>query len=265
MRLGITAIVKDEGLYLKEWLIFHSLQTVDAFFIYDNGSTDNTREIVEQFKLDYPYLQVNLIDWQGRCQQLPAYNHSVKNNKDVDWMAFLDADEFLYSPKGYSIKEYIETITHVNYKIAGVVAKWKLFGSAGADRHEKGLVIERFTKCADRVDQHCKSIMRMDQLISAGRNTHTFRSTGIIVDEDMHTLPYEYATLSKAGASTICINHYHTKSKEEYRLRCQKGCADSEGQREFEISFSCHDRNEAEDTYLRDAYTPLIRDKIYEE
>ena len=34
--LAIAAIMKNEGLYLKEWLDFHILVGVDKFYLYDN-------------------------------------------------------------------------------------------------------------------------------------------------------------------------------------------------------------------------------------
>ena len=45
--LTISAIMKNEGPYLKEWLEFHHMVGVEHFFLYDNNSDDKTREILE--------------------------------------------------------------------------------------------------------------------------------------------------------------------------------------------------------------------------
>jgi hypothetical protein len=45
-KLAICAIVKDEARYIEEWLAFHFLQGVSQVLIFDNESTDGTRDIL---------------------------------------------------------------------------------------------------------------------------------------------------------------------------------------------------------------------------
>ena len=47
--LAVVAIMKCEGHYVKEWLDYHLLAGVDHFFIYDNDSPDNQREVVQPY------------------------------------------------------------------------------------------------------------------------------------------------------------------------------------------------------------------------
>lgn len=53
-------IFKNEAPFLKEWLDFHLTVGVDHFYLYNNNSDDNFREILE------PYIGlgiVTLIEW----------------------------------------------------------------------------------------------------------------------------------------------------------------------------------------------------------
>jgi hypothetical protein len=80
--LAMAAIVKNEGRYLREWIEFHRLMGVEHFYIYDNGSTDNTPEILE------PYVRTGLVTataWPGQVQQLLAYVHPAVA---VNWSVF---------------------------------------------------------------------------------------------------------------------------------------------------------------------------------
>lgn len=47
--LAIVAIIKNEGQYIEEWLRYHIVAGVQKFFLYDNDSSDNTREILEKY------------------------------------------------------------------------------------------------------------------------------------------------------------------------------------------------------------------------
>lgn len=55
--LAICAISKDEGPYLKEWVEWHLKQGVEKFYIYDNESTDCTKEILA------PYIDNGIVEY----------------------------------------------------------------------------------------------------------------------------------------------------------------------------------------------------------
>lgn len=47
--LGIAVIIKNEGPYIEEWVRYHLLVGAGIIYIYDNESTDNTRQILEPY------------------------------------------------------------------------------------------------------------------------------------------------------------------------------------------------------------------------
>ena len=83
--LAIGAIMKDEGPYLKEWLDFHILVGVTKFYLYDNDSSDNTKEILK------PYIKQGIVEynyWPGKAMQMPAYHDILqKHSFDTRWLA----------------------------------------------------------------------------------------------------------------------------------------------------------------------------------
>ena len=91
--LAVVAIMKNEGPYIKEWLNYHLLAGVNHFFIYDNESEDNLKEILQ------PYIDAGLVTYifyPGEMIQTPAYNDAVNDFRFFcRYMAFIDADEFI--------------------------------------------------------------------------------------------------------------------------------------------------------------------------
>ena len=86
---------------------------VERFFLYDNGSTDDHRDVLA------PYLDEGIVivhDWpmpfigrRGRAGALQrAFDHCLgAHREDSRWIAFLDLDEFLFSPTGASLSELL--------------------------------------------------------------------------------------------------------------------------------------------------------------
>lgn len=238
---SICAILKNEGLYLREWIEHYIKQGTEKFFLYNNESTDNPKEVLKEFADKIVWHEV-----RGKAQQGVAYNHCVKEYKDrSEWMAFLDIDEMLYSGKD---KVFVETLKREYDQpiISGIAVHWLLFGSSGHIDYSPEPVTRRFIMRAEEVNPHVKSIMRMRDTYSMGNNVHTFRAHGAIVNEHFSELGMEYANRSPATADILRINHYVTRSKAECVLKCNRGRGDT-GQQHGEGFFESHDRNDVQD------------------
>lgn len=47
--LSLAAIIKNEAPYIREWVCFYYLNGVEKFYLYDNESEDNLREVLSDF------------------------------------------------------------------------------------------------------------------------------------------------------------------------------------------------------------------------
>jgi len=105
--LSVCAIIKNEGPYLKEWIEFHRLVGVERFYLYDNESDDETSEVLG------PYIDkgiVQLTPWPRFIgysdPQHMAYAHCMRATfGKTFWLALIDADEFLFAPKGGALSQ----------------------------------------------------------------------------------------------------------------------------------------------------------------
>lgn len=138
--LAVCAIFRDEGRYLEEWLQFHHAVGVDHFFLYDNGSIDHSLEVLE------PWVRAGIVTvtaWTGRNQP-QAYAHCIARHQyQCRWIAFIDIDEFLFSPSGDDLREKLGHYSGVS----SIFVYWILFGSSGHVQRPRGGVIDNYTRC----------------------------------------------------------------------------------------------------------------------
>src|SRR5687768_8239314 len=101
--LSVCTVYKDDAPYLREWIEFHRAVGVERFFLYSHASTDDHREALA------PYIEdgvVTLQEWPGVASvrgvsnvQTDIFNHCLEQHRaESRWMAFIDVDEFLFSP-----------------------------------------------------------------------------------------------------------------------------------------------------------------------
>lgn len=262
--LAIVAILKNEAPYIKEWLDYHLLVGVDHFYIYDNESEDNLKEILQS------YIESGIITYKfypEKGAQLKAYNEAIKDYKfECQYMAFIDADEFIYPRENKSIKEVLHEILSLDDNAEGIVINWQIFGSSGQDKADfsKG-VLERFVYRAENsfeVNNHVKTIAN-PRCVELILNPHFVRyyEGKYSINENGVFVP----NFSNEPCTTdkIAINHYFTKSKEEYMLKMKRGKADNIFDEYNMQIFENHDKNDVfDDSILSYRNTLLEKGKI---
>jgi hypothetical protein len=213
--LAISAIYKDEAPYLQEWVEFHRLVGVERFFLYDNRSQDEHLEVLE------PYVEdgtVVLHDWPVVPGQLPAHEHCLQEHRrDTRWIAFIDVDEFLFSPTYKLLPEVLSELE----PWPGVGVNNALFGSSGHLTKPPGLVIENYLVADLEGDRLINSIVDPARTVRPESTHHFSYSEGRAVDENGYVIAHHmkgYCTRS-VSHSRLRINHYRSKSEEELRAK----------------------------------------------
>lgn len=198
--LSIVAIIKNEGPYLQEWIEYHKLIGVEKFYLYDNGSTDDTKKILSK------YIKSGIVEYipfPGEKMQVPAYTHFIKNfKKENRWTAVIDLDEFLVI-KQKSLKQFLTS----NLDAAQILVPWVFFGSNGHTEKPNGLVIENYTKRAKKPRLY-KSIIQPQLVLDMECHKHIVAGKTIFPKMDK-----------------MMINHYYCKSLSEFCRRATRGDA----------------------------------------
>ena len=252
--LAVVTIMKIDGPYVKEWLDYHLLAGVDHFYIYDNESVDEYRDVIK------PYVErgiVTSIPTDVWIAGVPAYNDSVKNFRfQSRYIAFIDSDEFIFPKKNRSIVEVLDNLFSNNPNAGTVSVNWQCFGSNGQEKadYTRG-VLERFTRRAKDSWYSPPDGARTEWIgnihvknISNPRKINFFRSphfpdcfAGVsTIDDNSKVVSSSFIKLP-ITINTLVLNHYYTKSHEEFLKRRPA----SSGQRSK--FFPLYDRNEVFD------------------
>ena len=136
--LAVCAIFRDEARYLSEWVVFHRLQGVERFYLYDNRSSDDWRAAL------HPEIAEGVVDvreWPAFPGQGSAYEDCLRRHRtDTRWIAFIDVDEFLFSPTGRLLPDVLREFD----TYPGVIVNWRIFGTNGWEHPPDGLVIDNY-------------------------------------------------------------------------------------------------------------------------
>jgi glycosyltransferase involved in cell wall biosynthesis len=244
--IAAVIIVKNEANTIYEWLAHHAAIGVDRFIIYDNSSTDGTRDQIRAFP---EQRHIRVIDWPMTFGQMPAYQDAISRfGPSCGWMAFIDADEFLIPLKGENLPAILADFADRD----GLAVPWTVFGSNGHVARPGGLVLESFTRRAPDdfiVNRHTKCIMRPSRIAYVTTSPHIFipktlgalvREDGTAVDQDSSLLPEPFVP------QRLRLHHYVVQSRADFALKQSRGLANPSQPRD-EGFFDLHDRNEIED------------------
>ena len=219
-RFSIVVIAKDEGDYIEEWVAYYKVMGADCVFLYDNESSDGVKDKLQKY-IDEGFVIYNYIEGLGK--QIVAYNDALmRYGRLCKYMAFVDCDEFLMpSNPSDNVIDIIEDVFNNDRSVGALGVNWYMFGSSGKTKKTDGLVMERFVERAefDSVrNKIIKSIINPKCVKEFNHPHYPIFYKGyytVGIDGRLACGPYNEIYQEV----TLRINHYYTKSREEWNKR----------------------------------------------
>jgi glycosyl transferase family 92 len=257
--LAIAAIYRNEAPYLGEWIEFHRLVGVERFFLYNNESTDDHMEVLA------PYIDEGTVAWEdfpGFPPQLRCYQHCVETHRhDARWIAFIDVDEFLFSPTGRPLPEILRDYEHH----PGVAVNCLVFGTSGHQTPPPGLAIENYTQrlgLERKRSTVVKTVVDPERVVKVGNSAHYFLyRDGLRAVNERHE-PVRGEFSDAPAVELLRINHYFTRSQQERERKLAAPRVDN-GQPKQREGVERRDRKlneERDDAILM--YAPALREAL---
>lgn len=142
MRLiGLMTVKNEVHRYLEDVLDFHR-NIFDDIYVLDDNSDDETFEVCQGF--DYVTVErpgndvPTFMDHEGQFRQ-HSWERMVATLEpahDEDWICLIDADEFLVTMDGLSVKEHINSVKPIID--GGLIPVWEIHGQSN-----KGKLLQR--------------------------------------------------------------------------------------------------------------------------
>lgn len=254
--LSVVVIVKNEARDIREWIEFHRIVGVTHFYIYDNGSEDDLKEVLQ------PYMDAGIVTylwWPGEEQQMVAYNDAVvKYREKTRFMAMIDADEYLLPVEDKELLDVLDEVFALDFRAGCVGVNWREYGSSGLERRAEGLVTEtHLYRGKDEFNRnaHVKAICN-PRKVNQFPNPHfpIMQEKSLMITESgtMFNLSFCYESICKK----LRINHYYIKSREEFFEKVMRGWPDQinceRRNEDIAYSFELHERE------LNQVYDPIM-------
>lgn len=218
MKTAICAIIKDEHLFLKEWIDWHLSLGFDAIHLFEDKGSDSHEEITKDydkvilhsFAKDTEVQEVLKANGSS-ARQLVLYNWFGDTYKEqYNWIAFIDLDEFIMFNDNYSLDKLCEEFE----PYSTVLLNWRIMGASGHIKRPTRGVMEAYTKEEPPMlmerNYMYKSFCNMKRWL--GFSAYLHLADGYVNTnhrQDTHEWCYDKAW----------INHYFTKSWEDWCSR----------------------------------------------
>ena len=224
--LAVAAIAKNEGRYLQEWIEFQRLMGVEHIFLYDNGSSDNSADVVARFVAEDFVTLIPWVAFDGVVSpQRYAYAHALCNfGPQFRWMALIDIDEFLFPVLDANLIDVLSRYEDCSC----LCAPWFMFGFSGHETPPAGLVIDNYTWRAPYPPrpEHQLSLLKWKSIVHPAivakvNGAHLFElASGITggMDERRVLISRRLDAEPTPGA-VLRVNHYFTRSRSEFRAK----------------------------------------------
>ena len=243
---------------ISEWIAHHLLLGFDRIYVFDHKSKEPIGP-----KLNTNFDQkvfIRRVDGDGNIKiklMNDAVNISKKRN--VSWMLYLDADEFLLLNNYSNVKDML----HMFKNADAIGINWLFFGSSGHVKQPPGLITENFIKSEIRLDQHVKSFVRPETVSSINsphfyiinNPSRYYAITG--TKKGMNPFNKQPVPFIKVAAY---VAHYVMQSEEEYLRRKGRPADDGSGIRTCLISNFHENYNDVLNNQLQNKYSQRIRD-----
>ena len=222
--LSICAVYRDEAPYLREWVEFHRLVGVERFFLYDNNSGDEHREVLAPYVDDG---SVTIHDWPQWPAQIQAYDDCLKRHRDDSQV------------------DGVHRPGRVPVLARGHAAAGAPAGVRGVSRGGGELGGVRIVGAPDQAARARARVIRAAHGRSRDQPAHQVdrepgAGAGVLPAALLHVRPGPavderhrpitgppFSHTDGVSFERLRLNHYAVKSEEEFRLKLARGPADS--------------------------------------
>ena len=229
---AVVGTMRDDGIYIMEWVAHWLALGFEHVFIYTNDNSDGSDELLALLaQHGIVTVMENVITGEVAPEQ-KAFEHALHllhELRDYEWALFVDSDELLVPAVqyDYSVPSVLRTLREAapELRVAGICYDWLWVVSDLIFERRPGLLCERFQH--GRPHRLSKCLVRVHEVQSMRPEHHPEVDPGCcVVDSafqplDLETF-WERCQPQYAGGR---IHHYWPRSFQEFAVKKARGAA----------------------------------------
>lgn len=260
--VALVSCMRNEGIHILEWLAYHRVIGFGPVVVCTNDCDDGSDTLLDRLAEAGEVTHLRNAVPPGTPPQAAGIARAMAHlaKSDADWLAHLDADEFLNIAPGAAA---VQTLTARAEDAHTIALPWRMFGDNG-HRDWPGETLSAFTACEalphpDTVK--FKSLFRFRVFASASDHmpTQPLIDAPLAVNaagEPLSSAPLHGAPRSRYQPVEIAlrgdaqINHYATRSTDVFLLKNDRGRGMGPPSDKYHLGSKWHriaNRNEVQD------------------
>ena len=221
--------IKNEHRYLEEWINYHIRLGFNKFILYEDEGSLSHESIIDKY---YGIVDIDFYDYilekdSLEFKDITCLKHVINNYTGIDWLIKLDPDEYIVLPEGETIDDLLYKVPK---KINQITLFWKLYNANGFIQepyHGKYNLMDTYidpieTKQLATYFNSNVSINNYD----IGKSLVRYKKYIKLIDTVGFADNFPHWFYPSSPEETLyppgCINHYITKSFEEFYNRLKE-------------------------------------------
>ena len=264
--IALTSCMRNEGIFVLEWIAYHQTLGFDEVVILTNDCTDGSDTLLDLLAQHGELSHIRQTLTAGDNPQNKGMDHALAHlrRNTTAWCLHIDSDEFLLIEAGNGkLPALLQNVQDADC----VPIIWRTFGDSGRTHWDAGdNVVQVFTRAEPAPEpgqSKSKCLFRVASFKAA--TDHNPRQP-IVADPKVVNAdgtPLSNASLSQrkssrfrphdlaCAAKTARINHYAVKSQDLFLMKNDRGDGQGKtGERKYHLGSAWHrkaNRNDVED------------------
>lgn len=266
-QVALVACMRNEGIFLLEWVAYHQGLGFDAIIVVTNDCTDGSDALAEALAAAGHIIHIDQTVPAGTSPQDVGMDHALiwMRSHDITWALHIDSDEFVLLDDG-TIHDLLADLQQADV----IPLPWRNFGDNGVAEWTPGnTVLTAFTraqaaaepgvtkfKCLFRVasfafaTDHNPLAPLIENPTVLSPDGEELSNTSLYQAKSARFRPHDVACRTRRAR----LNHYAVKSRDLFLMKNDRGNGQGtvEG-RKYHLGSRWHriaNRNEVEDTAI---------------
>lgn len=256
MKTAVISCMKNEGVFVVEWVAYYRAIGFDEILVITNNCTDQSDSLLDRLEERGYVTHLRNQQTSENEPQVVGLKMALSHTsiKDSDWVLHIDADEFLnIDSPNKNIAEFVSRIEPCD----AIAILWKSFGDAGHGYWNGGYVLPTFTKTNSRPlrrNLFHKTIFRPNKFASAIDHMPKTPIGDVVVKNSAGTVINNMSLYNEKKAKysidyhdcswqNACINHYAIKSQDVFLMKNFRGLGIGKLQNKYLLNSTFYNRN----------------------